>query len=101
MSAETTLYAGIDSTVWFVPAAALWTGLAGVVLVLQHQPYPFGLSLVLDIGTDFAMIPLADFLVALAPKVDAIRHIPDIAENDSPCLALDSYLDDGTADFVF
>jgi len=101
MSAETTLSAGIDPAAWFVPTAALWTGLAGVVLVLQHQPYPFGLGLVLDIDTDFAMIPLADFLVALAPKVDAIRHIPDIAKNDSPCLALDSYLDDGTADFVF
>ena len=41
MSAETTLPTGIDPAAWFVPTAARGAGLGGVVLILEHQPYPF------------------------------------------------------------
>ena len=101
MSAETTLPAGIDPAAWFVPMAALGAGLARVVLVLQDQSYPFCLGFVRDIGPDFAVIPLADFLIALAPEVDAIGNVPDIPKHDSPCLGRHSHRDDSTADFVF
>src|SRR5262249_37578791 len=72
VSAETTLPAGIDSAAWFVPMPAVWAGLTGVVFILKHLPYPFSLRLVRDIGPDFAMTPLANLLIALTPKVDAI-----------------------------
>src|SRR6266702_3706743 len=93
MAAETTLPTGIDPAVWFMPMAALWASLTGIVLVLQHQPYPVGLSLVLDIGADFAVMPLANFLVALSPQVDTISDIPDITKHDSLCLAFHRDLD--------
>src|SRR5712691_2729465 len=100
MAAETTLPTGIDPAAWFMPMAALWASLTGIVLVLQHQPYPVGLSLVLDIGADFAVMPLANFLVALSPQVDTISDIPDITKHDSLCLAFHRDLDNGAAHLV-
>jgi hypothetical protein len=84
-----------------MPMAAVWTGLARTVLVLQHEPYPFSVGFVLDIGTDFAVIPLADFLVARAPIVDAISDIADIPQDDSTGLALSCDINDSPADLVF
>src|SRR5215510_8732180 len=61
MSAETTLSAGIDPAAWFMPIPAVRAGLTGVVLILQHHTYPFGLRFVRNIGADVAMAPSADF----------------------------------------
>ena len=100
VSAETTLSAAIDSAAWFVPIAAVGTGLAGVVLILKHHSDAFCLGFVLDICADFAMAPSADFLVALLGQIDAISHSTDIAQDDGACLPFDSDLDNGPADFV-
>lgn len=31
---------GVEASPGFVPMAALWTGLAGIVFILKHQTYP-------------------------------------------------------------
>ena len=100
VSAETTRPTGIDPAAWFVPMSAVWTGLAGVMLVLQHHPYAFRARFVRDIGADFAVIPLAHALVVRGTLVDAISDIPHIAHHDGVGLACNSPLDNGTADFV-
>jgi hypothetical protein len=101
MSAETTLSAGIDPAAWFMPMPTVGAGLTGVVLILQHYMYSFGLSFVHDIGADVAMAPSADFLVVVPPMVDAIRDIPHIADDDGACLVFNSPIDNEATDFVF
>ncbi len=100
MSAETTLPAGIDSAAWFVPTAALWAGLAGVVFILQHELHPFSLGFVLNKGTDFPVAPPADSLVVWRAMVDAISAMTDIAHHDGPRLAPHRDINDSTTDFV-
>src|SRR5207244_13189096 len=100
MSAETTLPAGIDPAAWFVPMAALWASLARVVLVLQHHPDAFGLGFVLDIGTDFAVAPSADFLIGLLRQIDTIGDSTDIAKDDGASLAFYGDIDKSATDFV-
>jgi hypothetical protein len=80
--------------------AALWTGLAGVVLILKHYSDAFSLRFVLDIGPNFAVAPSADFLVALLRQVYFISDIPDIACNDGACLPFNSHIDDSSTDLM-
>lgn len=100
VSAATTRPTGRDPAAWCVPTAAPWAGLTGVVCVLQYQPSPCALRCVRDAGTDCAMMPRPDFLVRLAPQVDAIGDLPDIAQHEGTCLAFHRHIDDCTADLV-
>src|SRR5262249_47722736 len=86
---------------WFMPIPAVRAGLTGVVLILQHHTYPFGLRFVRNIGADVAMAPSADFLVVVPPMVDAIRDISHIADDDGACLVFNSPIDNEATDFMF
>ena len=63
VSAETTLPAGIDPAAWFVPTAALWTGLTRIVLFDQDHGHAFGLGLVGEIVSQLAMAPGRKLLI--------------------------------------
>src|SRR4029077_21165874 len=85
----------------FVAMPATGTGLGRVLLIHQLDFDPFGCRLVLDVPANFAVVPLAHFLVVLSPLVDSVGDVPHVADHDGPGLLRDGRIHNRAADLVF
>ena len=92
--------AAIDASAGLLPLPTRGACLGGVVLILQHDLDPDMLGLVRDVLAQPPLRPTRHFLVRSVSQVDAIGHVPHVADDDFACTPGHCMIDHGTRDFV-
>ena len=92
--------ASIDASAGLFSLPTHGACLGRVVLILQHDLDPDMLGLVRDVLAQPPMRPARYLLVRSVSQVDAIGHVPHVADDDPFGLALYCMIDHGARDFV-